>query len=181
MSFGFGTVGAPTTKKNYLDFLRPAAMVDASAIFKKIQSISGADPIDALNIAATVSDSITSTKGSEIDQIWDKIEKTLYRRKTLKVNAKTPEGKLNTALGLIYSSIESIDSGNNINFLRSVSNMVNGVKNHINSRFLGKFEGSSRRTLQRSMDTIDGYLKRVIVRFNDRIEAGEIGGTAIEL
>lgn len=181
MDFSFGTVGTPTTKKNYMDFLRPAAMVDASSIFKRLQTINGADAIDGLSIGASVADAITSTKGSEIDQIWGKIEKTLNRRKPLKVQATTGEGQLNTALGLIYSSIESIDTGDNINFLRSISGIFSQVKNHIDSRFMGKLEGAPRRTLQRSVDTIDAYMTRVITRFNERIEAGEIGGTPIEL
>jgi hypothetical protein len=179
MGFSFGTVGTPTTKKNYLDFLRPAAMVNASAIFKKLQSENGSDIFDALSIASLVADTIFATKGSELDKLWENIEKTLNNRKTLKVAAETPAGKLNTAIGLIYSAIEVIDTGDNINFVRSISGTFNQLRNHIDSRFTGKLEGVEQRTLQRSLDTVGAFLERIIKRFNSRVESGEIEGQEI--
>lgn len=181
MEINYNNVGKANTAKNYMDFLRPAAMANAPAIFKKLQLVNGSDAFDAVSIASEVAAQITTTKGSEIDQVWSKIEKRLYRRKPLKTIATTPIGKLNTALGLLYSAMEVVDTGDNINFVRDINSLYRQAKSHVESRFLGRQEGFDKRTLQRTLDTMDSFFDRVIKRFNERVKNLEIQGHEIEV
>jgi hypothetical protein len=175
----FNIYTGPTTPKNFQDFLRPAAMDDAEKIFKKIQLNEGGGAAGALNIAGSVSQQMLSLKGSEIDQLWERIEKTLNGRKPLKVEAATDVGRVNTALGLLYASMEVVDKGDSIRNVQSMMNIYSQTRIHVQSRFLEKQKGVDKRTLQRSLDTLDSFFNRVAKRFNKRLEKEEIGGNEI--
>ena len=147
--------------------------------FKKLQLVNGSDSMDALNIASQVTDVISATNGSELDQLWSRIEISVNKRNPLKIVAKTDAGKLNTALGLLYSAMEVVDTSNDVRQVRGLRSLFIQARTIVESRFLGRLEGSDKRSVQRSLDTITSYYDRVIKRFNKRVEAGEITGPEI--
>lgn len=181
MNINYNAIGQSKTPKNYMDFLRPTTMKNATAIFKKLQLINGSEQIDTVIMNSIIANQITSTKGSEIDQIWGKIENSLHNRKTLKTIADSPEDKLNTVLGLIYNAMEVVDKGDNIEYVSNIRNSYLGVKSHIFSRFIDKMTGMNRRNLERTINTIDSFFERVTKRFNNRVKKGEISGYEIPL
>nr|AFD03135.1 hypothetical protein [uncultured bacterium W5-77b] len=181
MSFNFSSIGSNATKKNYMDFLRPAGMVDAKLIFKKIQITEGTSAADAFAIASEVKNAIKATTGSDLDQLWTRIESALNRKKPIKTAANTTAGKLNTTLGLLYSAMEVIDGEDDIRYVRGMRSLFLQSKQIVESRFLGRLEGSEKRSVQRSLDTIASYFDRVTKRFNKRVKKNEIAGPEIKL
>jgi hypothetical protein len=170
-------VKSGTTQKNYMDFLRPAALSDARNIFKKLHLKEGGSSSDALYIASDAANALMSLKGSEIDQVWDRVERALNDGNDIKVKGKSDFDKLNTALGLFYSALEVIDAKDdytdNVRSLRSIYSKVRG---QVFSRFQGRAEGKDKRNLQRTLDTIDSLFDRVTTSFNQRIAEGKAGG-----
>lgn len=179
VSFPGATGGDSVTKKNYMDFLKPAAMANAANIFKRLQANYGTTAVDAISIVSDVSSQILSTKGSELETLWEKIEARLNRGKAIKTTAETPYGKLNTAIGLIYSAMEVADTENNIDYVRGINSIYLSVKNHVENRFLGRTQGMEKRSLERTLGTVDSYFGRVIKRFNELVKTKQIQGPEI--
>ena len=173
------SIGSSATPKNYNDFLKPAAMKQSAAIYKKIQLVKGNDAIGAVLIAQDLHSQILQTKSSGLKDLWTRIEKTLHRRKPLKTTAKDEQEQLVMTLGLVYNAMETADKGDQIRMVGEINTYYLDIKRHISSRFIGKVQGMEKRILQRSLDTIDSFFERVIKRFNQRVKDNEIAGPEI--
>ncbi len=168
------------TPIGYLDNSRPLAMNDADKIFKQLQLRHGNTASDALTMAMTLTDLITSTKSHEIDQLWGKLEKKLNGGLKLSVKAKTDEGKVNTAVSMLYSALNWIDkAATTTRELHTMRNLVFKTDLHVTSKFVGKMKGVDKRTGLRVSKTTSERLDTMVERFNELLEAGLIGGSKL--
>ncbi len=169
------------TKKTLYDGSRPKAMLDADKIFNKLFQINGGTAADALGMMDQISSILNDTKATNIEKLWDRLSKGVNKNRPIKIQATTEAGKLQTALGLFYPALESLDRGDSISLVASLRQMYLEARNYIENRFINKQEGVEKRVSKRVISTLDTRFEQVIKRFNQRVADGEIVGQEIQL
>jgi hypothetical protein len=165
------------TPFTFSDNSRPLAMVDADNIFKRLQLKYGDTTSDALQIVDDVVSVLENTKASEVDQLWERLEKKLNDGRPISTKAKTDNAKATTAFSLIYSALTVIDSkAVSTAELSAISDMFFDVDLKFSSKIVSKMEGTEKRTGLRASDTIRKRIDAMTERFNELVEAGELAG-----
>jgi hypothetical protein len=166
----------------YLDNSRPLMMSYADETFEKLTNKHGNSPEELITIMTSISASIGSTKGFELDQLWDKIQKKLYNDRTLTTKGKTDANKAQIAAGFFYTALNQIDmQSKDTQAYATLKSLYTGVKDHIENKFLSTFESKDQRVMLRIFDTIDNRFTKIAERMNTSIENGEMSGPKISV
>jgi hypothetical protein len=181
MSNIFAVGSNSATPKKFLDQSRPLTMVDADKVFDKISLRFGNSASDTLRILKTVSAEIRSTKSYKLDELWGRLERSLNKGKSLeKKPEKSDAKKLQTAMALLYSGLNSIDiNATSTNEIAEFRDLFNTTKTFIENRFLSTQTGIDKRMLQRILTTTDERLDNVITNYNEKVDKQEVAGNKI--
>ncbi len=168
------------TPKGFLDSSRPRQMEDADKIYQKIAMARGGSSGDALEIAFTLNEVITNTKGFELDQLWEKIEKKFNGNRSLAVKNKTDAGKAQTAYSMFYSLLETVDQKAVSTIeLQTIKDLFADTELHVANKWYGNVTTQEKRVLERISKTINNRITEMSERFNGLVEEGLIVGNAI--
>ncbi len=168
------------TPKGFLDSSRPRQMEDADKVFQLFVLRNGDDPMEAMDIALKLATAITETKGFELDTLWEKIEKKLNGSRSLAVRSKTDGGKAQTAYGVFYSLLDTIDQkATSTAELQVVKDLFSSVELHVANKWHENVTPQEKRVLQRIAKTTNNRLADMKERFNTLVEEGMLGGPPV--
>lgn len=168
------------TTKGYLDFSRPQALIASDVLWKTISSKEGSGIPDILDTASKLQGLVEGVKSFELDQVWSKMEKTFNNGRPLRTKSKTDMAKFQTAFGVFYNMINTLDESEATTLdLFAFQNSYFSAQDHVIRRILPSQSGMDLRTMQRTLDTINERLAKVVERFNNRVDAGEIAGPKV--
>lgn len=166
-----------STKKSFLDNSRPLPMISSDQVYKKISLLKGGSVEDTLETANSLLSVIKNSRSFNLDQIWKSLEKKIYGGKSLSTTSKTDIAKFQTAFGLFYNMLETIDTQSTNSYsLVEYQNLYLAAQNHVTRRILPGQTGKDLRNLERTLETINQRLSKVKDRFNALIDAGEMSG-----
>lgn len=170
------------TPKVYLDNSRPLMMSYADDTFEKLTNKHGNSPKELIDLMTVVTGTITGTKGQELDELWDRIQKALYDDRPLSTKGKTDPNKAEIAAGFFYNALNLIDmqSKDTIAYTQ-LKSLYEDTKKHMENKFMSTFDSKDQRVMARIFDTIDNRFQAIGERMNTSIENGEMSGPKLKV
>ena len=175
------SVSTNRTSLGILDQTRPQAMTDADKIFKMIMGKTGNSNSGALAIVSVVVQQLGATNAGNLDQLWGSLEKALTQGSPIKTTAKTAVGKLNTALGLIYSALNKLDTGTSARNITSLQNLYSQAKKKVSVGIISSQKPADQNVIGRVFKSIEMRFNEVGTRFNTLVTNGQASGPKIQV
>jgi hypothetical protein len=170
MSDNFSSVGSASTSKSYNELSPPKVIQESEKVMKKLKGLNGDDIFTLFSMLETISEEIQNTKQSDLDTLWERVEKKLYNGKTLKTTSGTDKEKLNTLIGTFFLGLQEVDATNNIESVRAFGTMFNDLRFFAEKRFIFNYEGRDRLATKRVLNLTDTFLGRVNKRYNSLVD-----------
>lgn len=171
--------GSNVTPTTISDRSKPAPMKDAETIYNKLLVGANKNGYNALVLTEIISAQIISTPYHELDSLWPKVEKNINNGRAIAIKATTPAGQLETTLGFLYESLNTIDKEDNINNLAIFRNLFYDTASYLDKHVLHHLDSKDQNITARILTIIENRMDKVVKRFNDRVDKQEINGYKI--
>ncbi len=174
------SLGAATTPFGHQDRLRPEAMLRADRVVNnlsdKLQMTAG----EATTFSVALSSVIKSTRGTELDQLWKRVESALNQGQSIsEVSKLSTVEQVKTTAALFYSMMNLVDKESNTQLMSQFRTAYIEGRKHIEERFLPQLESTQQNLLKRIIRITDRRMQSVVKRMNRAVDAGEVAGPKI--
>lgn len=157
----------------------PRAVAQGQITYRKVVQFRRTSVGAALEVGGFILGSILDTRSSDIEKIWEKIEKGLYNGKELLPKSKNPWDQFATTLGMIHSVVEHMHQESSISSLqgfRELTMLYGKAKSHIHHRLIDDGEERDQQIMTRVLNTLDKQFTAASKSFNEKIQNQELPG-----
>jgi hypothetical protein len=175
----FSGIGANTTPLGAQDQLLPESILQGKKLIKQLGKGKLPDDGEAASLALALSAIVSGTRGTELDKLWGRIEKSLNQGKSLSISSETNEGQIQAALGLFYNLINVVDQGSNTSLMTQVRSLFFETQKHVEERFYPQLEKTEKNKIKRIIRIASTRVTSIIKRMNQDVAKGIIPGPEI--
>ena len=174
-------ISSSGTKKNALDFSRPAEMFEGDKIFNKLTLGNKVSTDAAVNFSFVLLEILSSVKFHNLDTYWDKFEKTFNDGKTIKTGLNSDISNYLASYSLFYNALNSIDQDFNSQALSNFRYAFNEASDFLGSKIFSHQDVKAQRKFARIGQTIETRLKAVLRRFNNQVDDKKLPGPKLDV
>ncbi len=173
------SIGSNSTPLGAQDRLLPESIIQGKGLVKLISGGKNPSDSEAASLSLAITTIINSTKGTEVDKLWGRIENALNQNKPLKIPNDASEDQVQATLGLMYNLLNVIDKGSNTNLMSQFRSLYLETQKHVEDRFLSQFEDTAQNKIKRVIRITNRRVSSIIKRMNLDVAKGNIAGPEI--
>ena len=169
--------GKETTPMGYKDRAKPLPMVYTDRLYNTLTGIKGSEPGEVIEMLVDLQKVITTTRGHEVNELWENMEKKFARNSSISTKASTDDQKVNVLLGVFYNAANTIDSKSvTTDDLTILKSIYEETQTYMLQKFRPNMGSKDKRIFDNITSLIESRMDAIGERFNEFREEGRMFG-----